>query len=88
MSTFSWQLKALMKKNLILMKRNCITTFCEIFFPMILIAFLALFKILFPLVEKTNIMEPQEFVLTNSTAILANLSEKSFYGLKVATNPL
>ena len=81
--TFKWQLKALLKKNIILMKRNCVTTFCEIFFPMILMALLAVTKILFPLVEKTNIMTPSEFVFSNSTAVLQNTQTTNFYGLNV-----
>ena len=36
----SWQLGALMKKNLILMKRGYISTLCEIFFPIILMILL------------------------------------------------
>ena len=81
--TFKWQLKALIKKNLILMKRNCVTTFCEIFFPMILMGLLAVLKVLFPLVENTNIMPVAEFVYSNSTAIIQDQQQKSFYGLNV-----
>ena len=33
----SWKLRALMKKNLLVLKRNIISTLFEIFFPIILI---------------------------------------------------
>jgi hypothetical protein len=38
------QLKALLKKNLILMKRSCCATTCEIIFPMILMILLAMIR--------------------------------------------
>ena len=36
-SSYAWKLRALLKKNLILMKRNFISTLFEIFFPSIII---------------------------------------------------
>ena len=36
-SSYCWKLKALLKKNLILMKRNFLSTLFEIFFPSIII---------------------------------------------------
>ena len=36
-SSYAWKLRALLKKNLILMKRNFISTIFEIFFPSIII---------------------------------------------------
>ena len=47
MASSSWKLKALMKKNLLEMKRNIISTLCEIFFPIILMALLYLLKTVF-----------------------------------------
>ena len=84
------ELSSLMKKNLILMKRNCFTTVCEILFPIILILILAALKFAFPMSTMTNIMTEAEFLSSNSTAIVRPDStgkKRSFYGLKVS-NPL
>ena len=37
-SSYCWKLRALIKKNLILMKRNILSTLFEILFPIILFA--------------------------------------------------
>ena len=47
MASSIWKLKALMKKNLLEMKRNIISTLCEIFFPIILVALLYAIKTIF-----------------------------------------
>ena len=47
MSSSYWKLKALMKKNLLEMKRNIISTLCEIFFPIILMLLLYALKTIF-----------------------------------------
>ena len=46
-SASSWKLKALLKKNLLIMKRNICSTICEILFPIILILLLYLLKTVF-----------------------------------------
>lgn len=53
-----WQLKALMNKNLIIMKRNLCATLCELLFPIILM-------ILLVLVRKLVKIETKEFDYTD-----------------------
>ena len=43
-SSYFWKLRALLKKNVVLMKRNIISTLFEIFFPSIIIAVLVALK--------------------------------------------
>ena len=43
-SSYFWKLRALLKKNIILMKRNIISTLFEIFFPSVIIAVLVVLK--------------------------------------------
>ena len=47
-SSFYWKLRALMKKNLILMKRNLISTIFEIFFPVLMFSLMILLRQIFP----------------------------------------
>lgn len=47
MASSIWKLKALMKKNLLEMRRNIISTLCEIFFPIILMLLLYALKSIF-----------------------------------------
>ena len=47
MASSYWKLKALMKKNLLEMKRNIISTLCEIFFPIILMLLFYALKTIF-----------------------------------------
>ena len=47
MASSYWKLKALMKKNLLEMKRNITSTLCEIFFPILLMLLLYALKTLF-----------------------------------------
>jgi len=47
-SSFCWKLRALMKKNLILMKRNLISTIFEIFFPVLMFSLMILLRQIFP----------------------------------------
>ena len=72
METTNRQLKALMKKNLVLKKRNCGVTVCELLFPMILVLLIGIIKQIFPLSILTNIMTESDFLRTNSTMIIAN----------------
>ena len=46
-SSYGWQLRALLKKNLILMKRNFISTLFEIFFPSIIIIVILILRLVF-----------------------------------------
>ena len=43
-SSYAWKLRALLKKNLILMKRNFISTLFEIFFPSIIIVVILILR--------------------------------------------
>ena len=43
-SSYCWKLRALLKKNLLLMKRNIVSTIFEIFFPIILIIVIVALK--------------------------------------------
>ena len=64
-----WQLKALMNKNLIIMKRNLCATLCELLFPIILM-------ILLVLVRKLIKVETNEF---NDTDIDYLRNKSSFF---------
>ena len=46
-SSYGWKLRALLKKNLILMKRNFISTLFEIFFPSIIIIVILILRLVF-----------------------------------------
>ena len=46
-SSYAWKLRALLKKNLILMKRNFISTLFEIFFPSIIIVVILILRMAF-----------------------------------------
>jgi len=76
----NWQLKALLTKNLILMRKNVTTTICELLFPVALAILLAIIKLLFPLEVMTNIMTEAEFLDTNSSMITYNKAS-NLYGL-------
>ena len=69
-----WKLKALIKKNFLEMKRNLFSTFCEIFFPIILMLLILLLKSAFKVETKTfdleeknnfNFMEKHSIVNVN-----------------------
>ena len=47
MASSYWKLKALMKKNLLEMRRNICSTLCEIFFPIILMLLIYALKSIF-----------------------------------------
>ncbi len=72
MSNF-YHLKALLKKNFILMKRNYFVTICEIFAPMILMLLLyalrIAFKIEYTMGEDEDI---DKYIIFNSTAMISN----------------
>ena len=52
-SSFCWKLRALMKKNLILMKRNIISTIFEIFFPVLMFGLIVFLRNIFPVEHYT-----------------------------------
>jgi hypothetical protein len=58
MEASTWKLKALIKKNLLEMKRNLFSSFCEIFFPIILMFLVLLLKSAFK-VEKYTFKEEE-----------------------------
>ena len=70
METTSRQLRGLLKKNLLIRKRNVGTTICEILFPIVLMLLITIIKIGFPLNVLTNIMSEKEFLETNSTFLM------------------
>ncbi len=76
-----YQLKALLHKNLIIMKRNIIITLMEIFSPMILIFLLyilrTIFKVQYIYWNEDNLYD---YILYNSTmATNNNIFEEFFY---------
>ena len=78
------QLKALMKKNLILMKRNLIATACEILFPIILMVLLALVRSLFKVTDSIITIPDDEYIKDNTALYVSNASNNlSKYGIKV-----
>ncbi len=96
------QLQALMRKNFILMKRNCCATLCEIFFPVILMLLLAVTKGLFKITDADLVATDEVFIKSNSSAYpsfnnlsalmstgnMTAFSNQSFYGIPVRTGQL
>jgi len=72
MESTNRQLRALIKKNLVLKKRNIGITICELIFPIVLILIVGIIKKAFPPDILTNIMTDEEFLKTNSTMIINN----------------
>ncbi len=66
----SWQLGALMKKNLILMKRSCCATTCEIVFPIILMILLVMVRRAIKIEEFGEPLIDSTFLNSNSTALI------------------
>jgi len=79
--TFSWQLKALLNKNLIMMKRNKCVTCCELIFPLILMILIILVRRAFRIKDEIINFSDVDFITNNSTAYL-NLENK------IQINPL
>jgi hypothetical protein len=65
-----WQLKALMKKNYILMKRSCCASLCEIFFPIFLMIMISLVRRAIKIKEYQFDGNEIEFLKSNSTALI------------------
>jgi hypothetical protein len=75
----SWQLGALLKKNLILMKRGYISTLCEIFFPIILMILLVSLRKTIHIIDYNEPINDEDYLQTNSTLIISSnelLSQK------------
>jgi len=66
----TWQLGALMRKNLILMKRSCFATCCEIFFPIILMILLVVVSRAVKVETWIQPVDDTDFMKTNSTAVV------------------
>jgi hypothetical protein len=66
----TWQLGALMRKNLILMKRSCFATCCEIIFPIILMILLVVIRRLVKIETWIEPVDDTDFMNTNSTAVV------------------
>jgi hypothetical protein len=66
----TWQLGALMRKNLILMKRSCFATCCEFLFPIILMILLVVIRRAVKVETWIQPVDDVEFMNTNSTAIV------------------
>ena len=75
-----WQLKALMKKNYILMKRSCCASICEIFFPIILMILISLVRRAITIKDYSFDGNELDFIKKNSTALV------NFQDLKVTNN--
>ena len=74
-----YHLKALLKKNLIIMKRNIFVTICEVFSPMILMFLVYLLRTAFKIEYLTGDDEDYfEFLVKNSTALT---NDYNIYGL-------
>ena len=75
MSASIWKLKALINKNILEMKRNIISTLCEIFFPIILMLLLYWLKTIFE-IEVYNFNEEEktieEYIKKSSSTNLDN----------------
>ena len=78
-SSYCWKLKSLLKKNLILMKRNFLSTIFEIFFPIILIVVIIGLREAFPVEIYTFSEEEKDLTtyiqnksITTKTPILSD----------------
>ena len=69
--TGRWQLGALMKKNLILMKRSCCATCCEILFPILLMIFLVGIRKAIKVVDYDVPIVDSDFLQKNSTLLVS-----------------
>jgi len=84
------QLKALLKKNLILMKRSCCATTCEIIFPMILMILLVLIRRAVKIEEVTidPKVEDKYFFNYSSSIINPNQNNSTSWNSLRIINPL
>mgnify|MGYP002623955037 CR=1 FL=1 len=93
-SSYCWKLRALIKKNIILMKRNILSTLFEILFPIILFAVIIALREAFPIETYTFLEQEQNtenFVNDKSMTSIKNIqsdpgynsSTNLWYGLSV-----
>ncbi len=76
-SSSCFKLKALLKKNVLILKRNCCSTCCELFFPIILIFLLLLIRGAFK-VEKVYFNEEEKnYSLFTTNRAFANIKYDS-----------
>lgn len=66
--SFGWQLRALLNKNLIMMKRNKCVTVCELLFPLILMILIVLVRRAFKINEEIVNFSDKDFLANNATA--------------------
>ena len=73
--SFGWQLRALLNKNLIMIKRNKCVTCCELFYPIILMILVVLVRRAFKITEDIINFSDTQFITNNATAYV-NLEDK------------
>ena len=81
MASSAWKLRALLKKNLLEMKRSIISTLCEIFFPIILMVLIYLLKTVFEINSfdfQSEEGSVENFIKTRS---VYNLDTSSYVGM-------
>lgn len=66
--SFGWQLRALINKNLIMMKRNKCVTVCELLYPLILMILVVLIRRAFKINEEIVAFSDSTFITNNATA--------------------
>ena len=86
MSSLSWKLKALIKKNLIEMKRNIFSTIIEIIFPIVIILLLYIVRIIFDI--SSNEFDIQEGSLQNFTKMRSVFNSDKYPLLNISTNEI
>jgi hypothetical protein len=86
------QLRALLKKNVILMKRNICSTLCEILFPIILMLVLVAVRNLIKVEENIFNYTDVGYLKNESAALITNKnianSTSSFWNNMTFRNPL
>ena len=83
-SSFYWKLKALMRKNIILMKRNLMSTLFEIFFPISMFCLIIGLRQVFT--RETEHFEDKEKTVKNYTNYYSVLSSLSYLKLDKIKN--
>ena len=74
-SSYWLKLQALMRKNLILMKRNIISTLFEILFPISMFALIIILRTVFPLTDETfESFEHNNTYFMRNKSILTSMS--------------
>ncbi len=83
-----WQLRALMKKNLIIRKRNWVSTTCELLFPILLMILLILVRKAIKTEEFTAPKDDTEFLKSNSSALIDQINLNPEWNGLTIRNPL